>query len=205
MLIKLYDKNPDERQLQKVVDCLQKGGIVIYPTDTVYAIGCSIEHAKLIDKISQIKGRKKESANYALICADLSHLSNYCKPINNTVFKLMKRVLPGPYTFILEANNQVPKIMFSKKQTIGIRITAKPLLQVIVERLGVPLITTSLPFDPEEWEQSTDPELIYEEYQKQVDMVVDGDVGGTEFSTVIDCTGDDIVVVREGKGIVDWE
>jgi len=200
MLLKIYPQNPSALQIDKVIDCLKSGGTIIYPTDTVYGLGCDIYQSKAVDKIAMIKGIKKEKANFSFICNNLSQLSDFSKPIDNSVFKLMKSVLPGPYTFILNANNKVPKIFQSKKKTIGIRVPDNSITNEIVLGLGNPLMSTSIHNDDEVLEYITDPELIYEKYKDIVDIIIDGGYGDNQGSTIIDCTGKEIVVVREGKG-----
>lgn len=202
MLLKIYPENPNPKQIRLVTECLMDGGIVIYPTDTVYGLGCDIFKSKAIEKIAQIKGINAAKANFSFICNDLSQLSDFCKPISNDVFKLMRNNLPGPFTFILSANNNVPKLIQSKKKTVGIRIPYNSIPVEIVRELGHPIMSTSVHDDDEIIEYTTDPELIYEKYQNLVDIVIDGGYGDNEPSTVIDCTGDEIVIVREGKGIL---
>jgi tRNA threonylcarbamoyl adenosine modification protein (Sua5/YciO/YrdC/YwlC family) len=203
MLIKIFPENPNERQIRTAVDTLAKGGLIIYPTDTVYAIGCDILNPKALERMARIKGVKVEKANFSLICHDLSQLSDYSKPITNHVFKLMKRVLPGPYTFILNANSNVPKIFQSSKKTIGIRIPDNSIALEIVRELGHPIASTSIHDDDEIIEYTTDPELIHEKYETLVDLVIDGGYGGNEASTVVDCITDEPVVIREGKGMIE--
>jgi tRNA threonylcarbamoyl adenosine modification protein (Sua5/YciO/YrdC/YwlC family) len=178
---------------------LKKGGVIIYPTDTVYAFGADMYNSKAIEKISRLK-KISESANYSIICHDLSHLSDYTLQISNDIFRLMKRALPGPYTFILKANNQVPKLFHSKKKTIGIRVPDNAIARAIVEALGNPIVSSSIHDDDEVIEYTTDPDLIYERYEDQIDLLVDGGFGDNEASTVLDCTGDEIEILREGKG-----
>ena len=180
--------------------CLQDGGIVIYPTDTIYGIGCDIFKQKSIERIISILGEKKKKDALTFICHDLSNLSDYTKPLDNNVFKTMKRVLPGPFTFILEANNSVPKLLQSNKKTIGVRIPDNNIIREIVRQLGHPILSTSVKDDDEVIEYTTDPELIYERYGDLVDIVIDGGYGDNTPSTVVDCTGGGIEVVREGKG-----
>lgn len=182
------------------MECLNDGGIVIYPTDTIYGIGCDIFKPKSIERILSIVGKKDKKNALTFICHDLSNLSDYTKPIDNSLFKVMKRVLPGPYTFILEANNSVPKLLQSNKRTVGIRIPDNPIVQEIVKVLGHPILSTSMKDDDEIIEYTTDPELIYERYGDLVDIVIDGGYGDNVPSTVLDCTGGEIEVVREGKG-----
>jgi tRNA threonylcarbamoyl adenosine modification protein (Sua5/YciO/YrdC/YwlC family) len=199
MRIRLYEENVNAKQLDQVVDCLKKGGVIIYPTDTVYAFGADMYNSKAIEKISRLK-KISESANYSIICHDLSHLSDYTLQISNDIFRLMKRALPGPYTFILKANNQVPKLFHSKKKTIGIRVPDNAIARAIVEALGNPIVSSSIHDDDEVIEYTTDPDLIYERYEDQIDLLVDGGFGDNEASTVLDCTGDEIEILREGKG-----
>lgn len=199
MRIRLYEENVNVKQLDQVVDCLKKGGVIIYPTDTVYAFGADMYNSKAIEKISRLK-KISESANYSIICHDLSNLSDYTLQISNDIFRMMKRALPGPYTFILKANNQVPKLFHSKKKTIGIRVPDNAIARAIVEALGNPIISSSIHDDDEVIEYTTDPDLIYERYGGQIDLLVDGGFGDNEASTVLDCTGDEIEILREGKG-----
>lgn len=199
MRIRLYEENVNVKQLDQVVDCLKKGGVIIYPTDTVYAFGADMYNSKAIEKISRLK-KISESANYSIICHDLSNLSDYTLQISNDIFRMMKRALPGPYTFILKANNQVPKLFHSKKKTIGIRVPDNAIARAIVEALGNPIISSSIHDDDEVIEYTTDPDLIYERYEGQIDLLVDGGFGDNEASTVLDCTGDEIEILREGKG-----
>jgi tRNA threonylcarbamoyl adenosine modification protein (Sua5/YciO/YrdC/YwlC family) len=182
------------------VDCVRKGGIIIFPTDTIYAAGCDIYNSRALDRLAQIKGIKKEKANFSFLCHDLSQLSDFTKPINNEVFKLMKSTLPGPYTYILNANNNVPKIFHSKKKTVGIRIPDNSIINEIIRELGNPIASTSIHDEDEIIEYTTDPELIHEKFLNRVDIVINGGYGDNEPSTIIDCTGSEILVVREGKG-----
>lgn len=200
MLLQIHPDNPNPRQISTVLECLKDGGIIIFPTDTIYAMGCDIYKSKAIERIARIKGVKTEKANFSFLCYDLSQLSDFSKPIRNDVFKLMKRTLPGPYTYILEANNNVPKILHRKKKTVGIRNPDNQIPLEIIRMLGNPIMSTSVHDDDEIIEYTTDPELIYEKIGNQVDIVIDGGFGDNEPSTVIDCTGHDIEVVREGKG-----
>lgn len=202
MLLKIYPENPNLKHIRIVTECLLDGGIVIYPTDTVYGLGCDIFKSKAIEKIAQIKGINVAKANFSFICNDLSQLSDFCKPISNDVFKMMRNNLPGPFTFILNANNNVPKLMQSKKKTVGIRIPDNNIPLEIVKELGHPIMSTSVHDEDEILEYTTDPELIYEKYQQLVDIVIDGGYGDNEASTVIDCTEEEIFLIREGKGIL---
>lgn len=203
MFLKIYPENPNPREIQKAVDCLMDGGIIIYPTDTIYGIGCDIFKLKAIERITEILGDKKKKSAMTFICHDLSHLSTFTKPISNNIFKVMKRTLPGPYTFILEANNDVPKLLQSNKKTVGIRVPDNSITREIVRVLGHPILSTSVKDDDEVIEYTTDPELIYERYGDRVDMVIDGGYGDNVPSTVVDCTSGDIEVVREGKGDIE--
>jgi tRNA threonylcarbamoyl adenosine modification protein (Sua5/YciO/YrdC/YwlC family) len=202
MLLKLYEKNPDQKVIQKVVDLLRNGGVIIYPTDTVYGIGCDITKARAVERVAWIKGIKPEKARFSFICSDLSHLSDFARHVDNNTFKLMKSSLPGPYTFILNASNQVPKSIKHKRKTVGIRIPDNNIILEIVRQLGNPILTTSLKEDDEILEYPTDPELIAEEYADLVDAVIDGGYGGMIPSTIIDCSGEQPEVIREGLGEV---
>ncbi|MCB0806236.1 MAG: threonylcarbamoyl-AMP synthase [Bacteroidales bacterium] len=200
MLLKIHPETPSPRQIKTVVECLNDNGVIIFPTDTIYAMGCDIFRPKAIDRVSRIKGIKKDKANFSFLCHDLSHLSDYTKPLNNDIFKLMKRTLPGPFTYILEANTNVPKILHRKKRTVGIRVPANNIPTEIIRELGNPIMSTSIRDEDEILEYITDPELIYEKFKDLVDIVIDGGFGDNEPSTIIDCTGDEIEIVREGKG-----
>ncbi len=198
MLIKLYNENPNPIKIREVVDILRKGGVIIYPTDTVYGLGCDITKPKAIERIARIKGIKLAKANFSFIVYDLSHLADYTKPIENVVYKLMKRNLPGPFTFILDANNNVPKLMKSKKKTVGIRIPDNAIILEIVKELGNPILTTSVHSEDKVLEYTTDPELIYEDMGNLVDLVIDGGYGNNVPSTIVDCTGPEIEIIRQG-------
>ena len=203
MLLRIHPETPSQRLIQIVADCLRQGGVIIYPTDTVYAIGCDLHQIKAVQRVAQIKGIKPEKANFSLICHDLSYISDLTKPFSTSVYKAMKKALPGPYTFILNANNNVPKLFQSRKKTIGIRIPDNSIIREIVRELGNPIISTSVYDDDEILEYTTDPELIHEKYDSLVDLVIDGGNGDNEASTVIDCTGSEMVVIREGKGDIE--
>lgn len=203
MLVKLYERNPDQNIIREVVDLLERGGVIIYPTDTVYGIGCDITKARAVERVAKIKGVKIEKANFAFICSDLRHLSDYAKQVDNNTFKLMKAYLPGPYTFILNAGGNVPKLFKGTKKTVGIRIPDNNIILEIVRQLGHPILTTSLKEDDDIMEYSTDPEVIHEEYKELVDLVIDGGYGGYIPSTILDCTGAEPVLIREGLGSVD--
>jgi tRNA threonylcarbamoyl adenosine modification protein (Sua5/YciO/YrdC/YwlC family) len=203
MLIKIYPENPNPKVIQQVVDVLKKGGIIIYPTDTIYGLGCDITNQRAIEKICHIRGIKPEKANFSFICSDLSHISDFVKPIDTTVFRLLKKALPGPFTFIFNANNNVPKLLSSNKKTVGIRVPDNDIAREIVRVLGNPILSTSIKDDDELIEYSTDPELIHEKYADLVDLVIDGGYGDNEASTVVDCTSGEFEVIREGKGILE--
>lgn len=198
-LIRIYPENPDERKIRQVVDCLRDGGLVIYPTDTIYGLGCDIFNTRAVEKIARIKGIKAQKNDFSFICYDLSHIADYAR-VGNSAFKMMKRVLPGPYTFILDANNQVPKLLNTNKKTVGIRVPDNMIPRLIVKELGNPIVTTSIKDDDEIIEYSTDPELIYEKFQHQVDIVIDGGYGGNIASTIVLATNDNFEVIREGLG-----
>jgi len=203
MLLKIHPENPGERHLKIILECLKDGGVIIYPTDTVYGLGCDITKIRAVDRVAQIKGIKRQKANFSFICHSLSQLSDFTHPIPNYTFKIMRRALPGPYTFILNANNNVPHFFQSNKKTIGIRIPDHKIPIQIVEKLGNPIMTTSIHNEDEIVEYLTDPELIYEKFHKVVDIVIDSGHSGNIPSTVIDCTGDGLIIVRQGKG--NWE
>ncbi|HAH22941.1 MAG TPA: threonylcarbamoyl-AMP synthase [Prolixibacteraceae bacterium] len=201
MLLKIYPENPNPKDIRLVVDILQKGGTIIYPTDTVYGLGCDITNAKAVEKIARYKNVQVEKSNFSFICSDLSHLSSFSKPVSNQLYKLLKRYLPGPYTFILHANSNVPKYFKGKKKTVGVRIPDNSIILDIVRMLGNPIMSTSIHDDDEIVEYSTDPELIHEKFRDVVDLVIDGGYGDNTPSTIIDCTDDMPVIVRQGKGV----
>ena len=203
MLIRIYNENPNPKQIRQIVDLLEVGGIIIYPTDTVYAMGCDILATKAIEKIARLKGLNPKNPELSLIFHDMSQLSEYTIIRDNTLFKLLKRNLPGPFTFIVQANNQIPKLFKNKKKTVGIRIPDNNIVLELVRELGRPIITTSI-HDPDEViEYTTDPELIHEKYHDFVDIVIDGGFGNNEASTIIDCTGEKIEVLRQGSGVLE--
>ena len=203
MFLKLHSENPNPRYIKMIIECLENDGVIIFPTDTIYAIGCSVNSTKALDRIARIKGVKKEKANFSFIFHDLSMLSEFTRPINNDVFKMMKRNLPGAFTFIVEANNNVPKIFKNNKKTIGIRIPDQPIITNIVRELGCPIITTSIIDEDEISGFMTDPEEINDAYRDKVDIIIDGGFGNKEESTIVDCTDNEIVILREGKGILE--
>lgn len=199
--IKLYNENPNPKEIAKVVKVLQSGGLVIYPTDTIYGLGCDITKTKSLEKIAKIKGVQLEKANLSFICNDLSHLSDYVKQLDSATFKILKRALPGPYTFILPGSNNLPKV-FKKKKTVGIRIPDNNIIRTLVAELGNPIVSTSIRDEDDVLEYTTDPELIFEKWQGLVDVVIDGGYGDNEPSTVIDLT-EEPAIIREGKGSLD--
>ena len=201
-IIKIYEDKPSEAAIKKVVEVLRNGGLVIYPTDTVYGLGCDITNSRALEKLAKIKGIKLEKANFSFVCSSLSNLSDYVKQIDTSTFKILKRALPGPYTFILPGNNDLPK-EFRKKKTVGIRVPHNNIALQIVEMLGNPIVSTSIRDEDEVIEYSTDPELIFEKWQNKVDLVIDGGYGDNVASTIIDLTGYEPEVVREGKGSLD--
>jgi len=198
-LIKLYEENPNEKLIQEIVKALRNGGIIIYPTDTVYGLGCDINNTRALEKIAQLRGVKLEKANFSFVCESLSNVSDYVKQMDTATFKILKRSLPGPYTFILEGNNNMPSV-FKKKKTVGLRVPDNNIARAIVRALGNPIISTSIRDEDEVVEYTTDPELIYEKWENLVDIVVDGGYGGNIPSTVIDLTQGEPLLIREGKG-----
>ena len=200
--IKIYPDKPSESAIAKVVKVLKEGGLVIYPTDTVYGLGCDITNSRALEKLAKIKGVKLEKANFSFVCSDLSHISDYIKQIDTSTFKILKRALPGPYTFILPGNNNLPK-EFKKKTTVGIRVPDNAIALEIVSQLGNPIVSTSIHDEDEVLEYSTDPELIFEKWQNLVDLVIDGGYGDNIGSTIIDLSEFEPVVIREGKGSLD--
>jgi len=201
-LIKIYPQNPNQKDINKIVKVLKDGGLIIYPTDTVYGLGCDITNKKALEKVARIKGIRLEKSNFSFICNDLSHLSDYVKQFNTSVYKLLKRALPGPYTFILNGNSTLPKI-FKRKKTVGIRVPNNNIIRAIVKCLGNPIISTSIHDEDTILEYTTDPELIFEKWHNLVDIVVDGGYGGNMPSTVIDLTTYPYNIIREGKGNID--
>lgn len=200
--IKIYSDKPNEAAIAKVVKVLKDGGLVIYPTDTVYGLGCDIRNTKALERIAKIKGIKLDKANFSFICHDLSNISDYVKQIDTATFKILKRALPGPYTFILPGNNNLPKD-FKKKTTVGIRVPDNSIALEIVKQLGNPIVSTSIHDVDDVIEYTTDPELIFEKWQNLVDVVIDGGYGDNVGSTIIDLSGEEPIVVREGKGSLD--
>lgn len=204
MLLKIYPENPNPKAIRQVVECLQKGGIVIYPTDTIYGMGCDIYESAAVEKIVRLKAIDTKKKHLSFICNDLSQLSDYTKPLDNPIFKLMKKNLPGPFTFILNANSNVPKLFKNNKKTVGIRVPDHSIIREIARELGHPILSTSVHDEDEILEYTTDPELIHEKYNLIADLVIDGGYGGNEPSTVVDCTSGTPEIVRQGRGILEW-
>lgn len=200
MLIRIYPENPNPKAIEQVVQVLRRGGVIIYPTDTVYGLGCDITNHRAIETVARIRNIKPEKANFSFICHDLSNLSDYTKPIDNAVFRVLKKALPGPFTFILNASGNVPKLLSSNKKTVGIRVPDNDIAREIAKQLGNPILSTSIKDDDDIIEYSTDPELIHEKYENLVDLVIDGGYGGNIASTVVDVTSGEFEVIREGKG-----
>lgn len=199
MILQVHPENPQPRLIKQIVETLKKGGIIIYPTDTVYGLGCDILQQKAVERICRIKGVDPKKAQLSFVCSDLSHLSDFTKPFSNSTYRLLKEYLPGPYTFILQASKMVPKILQSKKDTIGLRIPNNNIAMAIIKELGRPILSASLPGDMVE--DNTDPEVMYENFMNEVDYVINGGIGGMTPSTVVDCTGDEPVLIREGLGV----
>jgi tRNA threonylcarbamoyl adenosine modification protein (Sua5/YciO/YrdC/YwlC family) len=198
-LLKVHPENPHERAIEQIVEVLKNDGLIIYPSDTVYGLGCDITSTKAMEKLARLKGVKLEKSQFSFVCNDLSHLSQYTKPISNSNFKLLRRALPGPFTFVLEASNNLPNT-YKNRKTVGIRVPDHLVPRCIVEKLGNPIASTSIYDDDEILEYTTDPELIAEKFDKLVDLVVDSGMGGNHASTIIDLTNDEVTVIREGKG-----
>ncbi len=200
--VKLYEDNPNPKNVSRVVEILRQGGLVIYPTDTVYGLGCDITNSKAMEKLARIKGVKAHQYNWSFVCSDLSNLSDYARHIDTPTFKILKKALPGPYTFVLHGSNKLPKD-FRKRKTVGIRIPGNNIARALVQELGRPIVSTSIKDEDELLEYTTDPELIYEKWEHLVDVIVDGGFGGNVPSTVIDLTGSYPLILREGKGSTD--
>lgn len=203
MFLRINPEKPNYDEIAQVVKCLRDGGVVIYPTDTVYGIGCDINKQRAVERVCKIKGIDPEKANFSFICSDLSHLADFTKPISTSIYKVMRKALPGPFTFILEANNNVPKLFKSKKKTVGIRIPNNTICLEIVKQLGNPIMSTSVHDDDEIIEYTTDPELIQEKYKDIVDIVIAGGYGNNEASTIVDCSNGEFEIIRQGLGVLD--
>lgn len=204
MFIEIHPENPNARGIAKIVECIKDGGVVIYPTDTIYGIGCDIFQPKAVERIAKIKGIDLKKQNFSFICSDLSHLSDYALPIDRSLYKIMRKVLPGPYTFILNANSNIPKLFKIKKKTVGIRVPNHNIPIQLVDLIGNPLLTTSLIEDVNNIESNIQPSIIYENYKNKVDIVIDGGLGKLTPSTVLDCTKSEIEIIREGLGNLDF-
>lgn len=204
MLINIHPETPGRRQVTRVAETIEKGGIVIYPTDTIYGIGCDIRSPRSIEKIARLKGMNPRNPRLSFIFSDISQISKFTRPIENNIFKLLKRNLPGPFTFILNANNQLPKLFKGQKRTIGVRIPDCNIIKEVVSELGSPILNTSIHAEDEMIEYTTDPELIHEKYRSIADMVIDGGTGKDEASTVVDCTSGEPEIVRQGLGILEF-
>ncbi len=202
MMIRIHPDTPSLRQIETAVQILADGGLVVYPTDSVYAIGCSLLKPKAIERLARLRGMKANKARFSFVFHDLSDLALYTRPISNPVFKMIRRVTPGPFTFILEANNKIPKLVLSNRKTIGIRIPDNNIARELVHHLGHPMLSTSVHDDDDIVEYTTDPELIHEKYQHEVDLVINGGYGDNEVTTVVDCTGPEIEILRQGKGVL---
>ena len=200
MIVEIHPQNPQERLIRKVADVLREGGVIIYPTDTVYGLGCDIFQPKAVERICRIKGIDPQKANLSFVCSDLSDLSKYAKAISTPQYRFIKQYIPGPFTFILPASREVPKILKSRKDTIGLRVPNHRITHAIAAALGHPILSSSLP--GEMVEEYTDPELIHEKFEKLVDLVVDGGIGGMEYSTIVDMTNEEPEIVRQGAGIL---
>ncbi len=200
MLLNIHPENPQEKKVKKVIECLKDGGIIIYPTDSVYTMGCDLLNTAAVEKVAGLQGKNPEENHFSFICKDISHLSQFAKPIDTPTYKLLKKTLPGPYTYILRANSKVPKLYKTKRKEVGMRIPDNPIPIRIVQDLGSPLISSSIHDDDEILEYTTDPELIHEKYKNTVDIVINGGIGNNEPSTIVDLTGDEPMIVRQGKG-----
>ena len=202
--MEIHPSNPNPHAISKIVDCLRSGGVIVYPTDTVYAFGCDIYNQKALERVCLIKGIKMSKANFSFICSSLSHISDYSRNVSTPVYKLMRKSLPGPYTFILQATSTVPKLFKSKKKTVGIRVPNNPIALAIIKELGNPILSSSIHKDEDSITYPTDPHIIYERYKSVTDITIDGGYGRNEESTVVDCTKEQPEVIREGLGVLDF-
>lgn len=201
-LLHIHPDNPEGRKIQQAIDIIRAGGVIIYPTDTVYGLGCDITNNKAVEKICRIKGVKPAKATFSFICPDLSNISFYTKPFGSNIYKIMRKNLPGPFTFILKASNQVPKMLKNNRKQVGIRVPNSPIVAALLEQLDAPIMSSSIAL-PDEVAYPTDPQEIFEHYKNQVDLIIDGGFGGNQPSTVVDCTNDEPVIVREGLGTLE--
>ncbi len=202
-MLEIHPDNPQEKYMETVIECLRDGGVIIYPTDTIYGIGCDINKSRAVERVCKIKGIKPEKSNFSLICYDLSHISDFTKHVSTPVYKVMRKALPGPFTFILEANSNVPKLFKHKKNTVGIRVPDNNICRQIVHKLGHPLLSSSVKDDDSIIEYITDPELIFEKFNDKVDLVINGGYGKNEASTIVDCSDGSFNILREGPGDLD--
>jgi tRNA threonylcarbamoyl adenosine modification protein (Sua5/YciO/YrdC/YwlC family) len=203
MLLRIHPQNPEERKIKMAAECLIDGGVVIYPTDTVYGLGCDIYQPASVERICRIKGIRPEKSNFSIVCHDFSHLSDFTKQIDTPVFRVMRKATPGPFTFILPANNKVPKLFKGKKKTVGIRIPNNNICRLIVKELGHPIVSTSIHDDDRIIDYTTDPGIIYEKYKNLVDIVIDGGFGNNKPSTIVDCSDGNFTITRQGLGILE--
>jgi tRNA threonylcarbamoyl adenosine modification protein (Sua5/YciO/YrdC/YwlC family) len=200
MLLRINEENPEGRKIKQAVEILDKGGVIIYPTDTVYGLGCDINNKKAVDRICRLRGLDPSKARLSFVCRDLSQVADYTQQIDNQIFRILKKNLPGPFTFVLRSNNQVPKLFKNRKRTIGVRLPNSNICQALIDGLGRPILSASLKSDDEILEYFTDPIDIYDDFKKLVDVVIDGGIGGRTPSTVVDCTQSEPIILREGKG-----
>lgn len=202
-LLSIHPENPEGRKIKQALDIIRKGGVIIYPTDTIYGLGCDITNNKAVERICRIKGIKPAKANFSFICSDLSNIAFYTKPFGNNVYRIMRKNLPGPFTFILNASGQVPKLLKNNRKQVGIRVPNSPIVAHLLEQLGSPIMSTSISMPDDITPYPTDPEEIFEQYKNQVDLIIDGGFGGNQPSTVVDCTGHEPEIIREGLGILE--
>lgn len=202
-LLRIHPVNPEGRKIKQALEIIKKGGVIIYPTDTIYGLGCDITNNKAVERICRIKGVKSNKANFSFICPDLSNIAFYTKPFGSNIYKVMRKNLPGPFTFILKASNQVPKMLKNNRKQVGIRVPNSPIVSHLLEQLEYPIMSTSISMPDDITPYPTDPEEIYEQYKHQVDLIIDGGFGGNQPSTVVDCTGNTPELIREGLGILE--
>ncbi|MFK7796560.1 MAG: L-threonylcarbamoyladenylate synthase [Aureispira sp.] len=202
-LLRIHPVNPEGRKIKQALEIIQKGGVIIYPTDTIYGLGCDITNNKAVERICRIKGVKPSKANFSFICPDLSNIAFYTKPFSSNIYKVMRKNLPGPFTFILKASNQVPKMLKNNRKQVGIRVPNSPIVSHLLEQLEYPIMSTSISMPDDITPYPTDPEEIYEQYKHQVDLIIDGGFGGNQPSTVVDCTDNTPILIREGLGVLE--